>query len=214
VALTAMLVVGAWFYAIQWHPSERSYPTQGIDVSHHQGRIDWSLLPGQGVDFAYIKASEGGDYRDSRFAENWREAGRAGIARGAYHYFTFCRSGADQAANFIATVPAGQPMLPPVVDVEMGGNCDTLPSKAALLGELVLFIRRVEAHFGQPVTLYMTRECDTAYGIGAHIPRRLWLRRLVLEPNWGARPWSIWQASNFRQLRGIEGRVDWNVVRS
>ena len=205
--------VGGWRYAIQWGPSEKTYPVQGIDVSHHQGRIDWSSLPGQGVRFAYIKASEGEQYRDSRFQENWQGASSAGLARGAYHFFSFCRPGAAQAANFIATVPARQPMLPPVVDVEMGGNCATLPSKAALITQLTIFIRMVEAHFGQPVTLYMTRECDEAYGLSAQIPRRLWLRRLVLEPRWSPRPWSIWQASNFRHLRGITGRVDWNVMR-
>ena len=205
--------VGGWRYASQWGPSEKTYPEQGIDVSHHQGKIDWPLLPAQGVRFAYIKASEGERYRDSRFQENWQGAGTAGIARGAYHFFSFCRPGAAQAANFIATVPAHQPMLPPVVDVEMGGNCATLPSKAALITQLTIFIHAVEAHFGQPVTLYMTQECDEAYGLSAQIPRRLWLRRLVLEPRWSTRPWSIWQASNFRRLRGITGRVDWNVMR-
>jgi lysozyme len=211
--LILALGIGGWRYARQWGPSKNTYPEQGIDVSHYQGRIDWPLLPAQGVRFAYIKASEGEQYRDSRFLENWRGAGSAGIARGAYHYFSFCRPGAAQAVNFIAAVPAGQPMLPPVVDVEMGGNCAKLPSKAALIGQLTIFIRAVEAHFGQPVTLYMTRECDEAYGLSARFPRRLWLRRLVLEPSWSRRPWSIWQASNFRHLNGISGRVDWNVMR-
>ncbi|MDB5705639.1 MAG: lysozyme [Sphingomonas bacterium] len=186
---------------------------QGIDVSHYQGRIDWPLLPGQGVDFAYIKATEGGDYRDDRFAANWQGAGQAGIARGAYHFFTLCRSGADQAANFIATVPLDAAMLSPVVDLEAGGNCAGRPSRAAFLAEVTTFIQRVEARFGKPVTLYLTREFDTDYAVSANIPRRLWLRRLILEPGWGARPWSIWQASSFRRLRGVPGRVDWNVAR-
>lgn len=186
---------------------------QGIDVSHHQGRIDWARLPAQGVDFAYIKATEGGDYRDDRFARNWRGAGDAGIARGAYHFFTLCRPGADQAANFIAAVPRDPAMLSPVVDLEAGGNCADRPSKAAFIAEVVTFIRLVEAHFGKSVTLYLTQEFDAAYDISSRIPRRLWLRSLLLQPGWGARPWSVWQASSFRRLDGIAGRVDWNVAR-
>src|SRR3954470_16000189 len=76
-----------------WHPSERHYPSQGIDVSHHQGHIAWAKLPRQGVDFAYIKATEGADYVDRRFSINWRAAHAVGIRRGAYHFFTLCRSG-------------------------------------------------------------------------------------------------------------------------
>ena len=57
-----------------WHPSTLLYPRQGIDVSHYQGDIRWSRLPNAGVDFAYIKATEGGDYVDPNFATNWAGA--------------------------------------------------------------------------------------------------------------------------------------------
>src|SRR5687768_3711582 len=95
IVIAPLLVVAGYAVlgAKAWHPSEARYPTQGIDVSHHQGVIEWSLLSGQGVDFAYIKASEGGDFVDPAFARNWDGAGRAGIRRGAYHFFTLCRSG-------------------------------------------------------------------------------------------------------------------------
>ena len=85
------------------YPNSTRFPVRGIDVSHHQGDIDWHIVKAAGVDFAFIKASEGGDYRDREFARNWEEAGRAGIARGAYHFFTFCTAGLDQAHNFSAT---------------------------------------------------------------------------------------------------------------
>src|SRR4051812_27558928 len=88
-----------------WHPSERRYPHQGVDVSHHQGHIAWAKLPRQGVDFAYIKATEGADHVDRRFSTNWRSAHRAGIRRGAYHFFRLCGSGRAQASNFVRTVP-------------------------------------------------------------------------------------------------------------
>ena len=208
----AVLAFAALLQAKHWHPDDTDWPRQGIDISRHQGVIDWKKLPGQGVDFAYIKATEGGDHTDERFAENWRAAKQAGIPRGAYHFFTLCRSGAEQAANFVATVPREADALPPVVDLEYMGNCSAQPKVTDLDRELRDYLRIVEANYGQPATLYLTKEFDDAYGISKSFDRPLWLRSLVFEPDYGARDWTIWQVSNFRQLDGISGRVDWNVM--
>lgn len=213
LALLVTLAGGAVLYSKAWHPSESAYPLQGIDISHHQGAIDWAALPAQGVDFAYLKATEGGDFTDPDFTANWDAAGRAGISRGAYHFFTLCRPGAEQADNFIASVPVMPGALPPAIDLEFMGNCTTRPAIADVKGELRAFLARVAAHYGQPAVLYLTEEFDDAYHVSAAIDRPLWLRSLVLEPRFGARRWTIWQASNFRMLDGIEGRVDWNVMR-
>jgi len=210
-----LLVLTAILWAPRWTPSRTSYPVQGIDVSSHQGSIDWPRLRGQGVDFAYIKATEGGDFKDRRFRQNWDAAARAGIRRGAYHFFTLCRPGVDQAANLLAAVPPDANALPPAVDLEFLGNC----SKAArmtptdLRRELKAFLDLVENRTGQPTLLYMTKEFDDAYQVSTQFDRPLWLRRIIFEPRFGARPWTVWQASNFRRLNGIRGRVDWNVTR-
>lgn len=213
IVAAAVLAFVAYWYSGHWHPSDRRFPIQGIDVSHHQGAIDWSQLPAQGIDFAYIKASEGGDHRDRNFAANWSGARRAGIARGAYHFFTLCRPGADQAANFIAAVPAELDALPPAVDLEYMGNCSRAASPAQFHAELAAYIEAVEAHYHKPVLLYLTAEFDRTYQVSARIDRPLWLRALFRQPRFGARLWHLWQVSNFRRLRGIEGRVDWNVQR-
>jgi lysozyme len=213
--LAALLGATVWLiqYGGTWHPSDADFPHQGIDVSHHQGRIDWQKLPAQGVDLAYIKATEGGDHRDSRFIENWTAAHQAGIRRGAYHFFTFCRSGADQAANFIASVPVDADALPPAVDLEYLGNCSNQMSREAFQAELATFIERVEARYQKPVLLYLTAEFDKDFGISSRFDRPLWLRNLIFEPRFGDHPWQVWQMSNFRRLEGIDGRVDWNVWR-
>lgn len=217
LALLIAAVAGAAapFMAGQWTPPRPTFPVQGIDVSGHQGRIAWGKLPAQGVDFAYIKATEGGDFRDQRFLENWNGARRARIRRGAYHYFTLCRPGADQAANFLAVVPADADALPAAVDLEFLGNCRTAArmGPAQLRRELRTFLSRVEVRTRQPTLLYLTEEFDHAYGVSAAFDRPLWLRSLAFEPKFGARPWTLWQVSNFRRLNGISGRVDWNVAR-
>jgi lysozyme len=216
IVIAPLLAVAGYVVlsAKSWHPSEARYPTQGIDVSHHQGAIEWPLLREQGVDFAYIKATEGGDFVDPMFARNWREAKAANVRRGAYHFFTLCRSGAAQAANFIAAVPIEVDALPPAVDLEFMGNCSNRQRASSVQADLAIFLLLVESHYDRRAVLYLTEEFDRAHDVSAQFGRPLWLRSLVFEPDFGARPWTIWQASNFRRLDGIEGRVDWNVMRS
>ncbi len=52
-----------------------------------------------GLRFAYVKATEGGDWTDPRFEKNWREARRAGLRVGAYHFFSFCRPAAARPSS-------------------------------------------------------------------------------------------------------------------
>lgn len=73
------------------YPSLDEYPVQGIDISHHQGMIDWKTVDKNMVQFAFIKATEGENHKDSLFLENQTQARQNGIIAGAYHYFTFCR---------------------------------------------------------------------------------------------------------------------------
>lgn len=214
-ALGALIAstVGVIGYSGRWHPSDARYPIQGIDVSSHQGQIGWKRLQSQGVDFVYIKATEGGDFVDRQFENNWNSAGQVGLKRGAYHFFTLCRSGADQAKNFIAQVPYDPSSLPPVVDLEFLGNCSTRPTISEVNKELSDYIGVAERHYGKRVYLYLTQEFDEKYEISKRHNRPLWLRSLIFEPRFGARPWTIWQVSNFRKIDGIVGRVDWNAMR-
>ena len=209
----AIIAGSVLLFALRWQPNVETYPVQGIDVSHHNGDIIWPTAAADGVDFAYIKATEGADMHDPSFAQHWTETERAGVRRGAYHFFTLCRAASDQATNFIANVPRDPKALPAAVDLEFGGNCAARPSRDALLKELTTFITMVEAHTGKPVILYLTQEFDDFYNISGTVDRQLWLRSLFLAPGYGARPWVMWQASSFRRVKGMTGRVDWNVVR-
>lgn len=62
------------------------FEIRGVDVSHYQGTIDWPILVGQDLDFAYIKATEGSSHVDECFADNWQEAGKTDLYIGAYHF--------------------------------------------------------------------------------------------------------------------------------
>jgi lysozyme len=191
-------------------PDRAKFPIRGVDVSHHQGKIDWQRVAADDVTFAIIKATEGGDHVDDTFATNLREARAAGLAVGAYHFFTFCRPGADQAKNFISAVPSGEQLLPPVVDIEFHGNCPRRPSPAELNAELVAFLAPVEAAFGKPAIIYITDEAAPAYS--AHIAvRERWLRSLAMPPK--EEDWVYWQYLDTGRVDGIDGDVDLNVLK-
>lgn len=159
--MTIFLLVSAVFlYFFEYirfnYPDRETFPVWGIDVSHHQGDIDWQLLKSEKLAFAYIKATEGGDFKDPRFHTNWEEASRSGIARGAYHFFTFCAPGVEQAANFIQSVPIEAEALPPVIDFEFVGNCNDRPAKESLLQDIRAFVKQIELTYGQSPVFYVT----------------------------------------------------------
>jgi lysozyme len=209
LAIAAVLL---WTFATRWTPSRTTYPLQGVDISADQGEIDWRKVRADGTDFAYIKASEGADIRDSRFAENWQAAREAGLRRGATHSFTLCRLARDQATNFIATVPREANMLPAALNLQFEDSCTARPDRKVLLTEIALFIEMVEAHTGKAMIIHMTKDFEDTYQISRAVDRSLWLRRMFLAPNYGSHPWVIWQASNRKRIDGIAGPVNWNVV--
>lgn len=99
------LAAGWWFLWVpNWRPPLQDDERYGIDVSAHQNLIDWNLVAADGIEFVYIKATEGGDFVDEEFAENWAGAGDLDLDRGAYHFFTLC--GID-ASSFGRTSTAG-----------------------------------------------------------------------------------------------------------
>ena len=108
-------IVGAAFFFMNWEPDRNQYTIRGIDISHHQGDIDWAQVAADDIAFVYMKATEGGDFKDRAFARNWAGAGGAGLARGAYHFFSLCKSGREQAQNFLSVLPQDSDMLAPVV---------------------------------------------------------------------------------------------------
>jgi lysozyme len=204
----AVTLVVAAVYFFTYRPDPGRYRIRGVDVSRHQGEIDWTEVAKNGVHFAYIKATEGGDWSDPLFAENWAEARKAGLATGAYHFFTLCRPGADQARNFLAALPREATMLPPVVDLEYVGNCARNPTKAELKAEVAAFLAAVEGELGRKAMLYVPVDFLSAYG-SALPARPLWRRSIFREPH--KNDWVLWQYHFAGRVSGVVGGVDLNV---
>lgn len=158
-----------WFVWLPTHrPALRAGERYGVDVSSHQGEIDWNRVAGDDIDFAYIKATEGGDFTDDRFVANWDGAGRAGVDRGAYHFFTLCTPGDVQAAHFLSVVPEDGHALPPAVDLEIAGNCRERPNREEVQRELDQFVHIVGAATGQRVILYVGDDFEARYPVRDH----------------------------------------------
>lgn len=192
-------------------PDRRLYPLKGVDVSHYQGTIDWRAVAGDGVAFAYIKATEGVESRDAQFARNWREARRAGVRVGAYHYFIFCRSARAQARNFLAVAPPAPSALPPAIDLEMARGCPARLTGAIVRKELNAFLTIVEAHHRKRAVLYVTPQFFRTYR--AYLPERPMWRRSILSRPTPSGSWTFWQYRSRGRVTGIRTHVDLNVFR-
>ncbi len=191
------------------YPSTTTYPIRGIDISHHQGSIDWDELAKEKLDFVFIKSTEGGDFVDPLFSNNWKAARDGGYKVGAYHFYRLCKSGKEQAANIIKHVPLDGD-LGPVLDLEFGANCATNQSKEEVLQEIRTCLKLLEEHYTTPPILYVTREFYEAYVKNEFEDYSLWIRSIYGKPSI-PEAWDFWQYGNRGHLRGIKGYVDLNV---
>ena len=212
LAVLLVIVIVARNLMIGWAPSRSEFPVQGITVSEANGEIAWNTVGATGVDFAYLHATRGTDARDAAFAANRVGARNAGIRHGAVHQYSLCQLATDQATNFITTVPGEDNLLPPAVRLSFD-DCDERPGRALLLSELTTFLNQIEAHSGKPAVLAITAEFEELYAVSAGIDRTVWLEQNFFPPDYATKPWVMWQASDMRRTSGIDGPVDWNVVR-
>jgi lysozyme len=185
----------------------------GIDVSHHQGLIDWPKAKQAGVAFAYVKASEGGRFIDPCFRLNWKATRTAGVVRGAYHFFHANIDATVQAKNFVKQV---KPLLtgydlPPALDIEYVPDMNTVDS-IALMAHIKQWLEYVEHELGIRPVIYTSQSFWHDY-IG-HNPvftkYPLWLSSAVHHPgppsSW--HEWTFWQFTVHGQVPGIIPEVD------
>ena len=182
--------------------------SEGLDLSHHNGAVDWPRLSTAGRSFVYIKATEGEGHVDTRFQENWRGALRHHWQAGAYHFYLLCQDGSRQAANFIRQVEVRTDTLPPAVDLEHAHNCAPRRTRPETVADLKLFLGALEAEYGAVPVIYTTPAFHAEWLEGEGFERHpLWVRSLEGPPGL---PHAIWQYSMKGSLPGITGPVDLN----
>lgn len=188
----------------------------GIDLSHHNGAVDWTMLSAAPIDFIYLKATEGRDWKDPRFQDNWNNALKSGFRTGAYHFYLLCKSGRAQADNFIQSVEVRADTLPPAIDLEYAGNCTPDQPAENVRAEIDVFLTALEAEYGQPPVIYTTQSFYADWIAGRFDPHAIWIRKIgdraPTLPD--GRDWTIWQYDMRGQISGIDGPVDLNHAKS
>ena len=190
-------------------------PIQGLDVARYQGRIDFNAARGGGVHFVYIKSTEGKDYIDPNFYDNWNGARASGMARGAYHFMTWCSLASEQAAWFIRKIPNDADALPPVLDLEWNNHskCKNTHDRADILEKIRVMLAAMEAHTGKLPIIYTDINFHRDILEGEHFDNAFWLRSTAAEPHhkYDGRDWLFWQWTQTGTMRGVNAEVDRNA---
>ncbi|HYL16259.1 MAG TPA: GH25 family lysozyme [Terriglobales bacterium] len=191
----------------------------GLDVSHHQGSVNWHVVAEAGVSFAFAKATDGDTFVDPQFDSNWIGMKNSGIARGAYHFFRPTRPVDAQVDNFVRTVgEIGDGDLPPVLDTEEaptphGDSWEDIPGDERV-PMVINWLQSIEAKLGRKPIIYTRRgfvslELPNATPLGSYL---VWIAHYTTKPSpafpdiWSN--WSFWQYSEAGKVDGIAGPVD------
>ncbi len=191
----------------------------GADTSHYQHNpsLDWQKVAGDGVRFAFLKATEGTTYTDPYFKADWAASAKAGIYRGAYHFArpsTAAGSAVRQADFFASTIGPqnARGTLPPVLDLESTGGL----SDSQLINWTSQFLKELAAKTGRDPIIYVSPYfwIDNLNNSSAFHDYPLWVAHYgVSQPkvpgNWPT--WSFWQSTSSGRIQGISGNVDKDV---
>jgi len=186
----------------------------GIDVSHFQRVVDWGTVAASGVQFCFIKATEGAGNIDPRFVQNWKSARDAGLVRGAYHFFHPSAPAAAQADSFLRIVgrlECGD--LPPALDLEVPAAWTGIAAtdRAPLA---LQWLEAVEKRLGVTPIVYLSPAFATEVLANAPALARfpVWFAHYTdaagpaIAKPWNS--WSFWQYSREGNTSGVMLAVD------
>lgn len=183
------------------------YPIRGIDVSRHNGLMNLDAAAADGIEFIFIKASEGVDLRDENFRLNYAKAMNAGMRIGAYHFFRFDRDGVEQAKNLLKAIGRRKLDLGVVIDVEAHGNPENV-SPATVTDRLGRMKEYLNLR-GLRVTFYTNRDGYYNYLAESFPGSPLWICSFSENPI--NAEWTFWQYNHRGRVAGIGGDVDLNT---
>jgi len=197
----------------------------GIDISHHNGNINWNQVPQSQVSFVFCKATQGRAYKDEMMQANMNELKRLNIIRGIYHFLTFKDVTArEQVNNFISCgIDFSQPgTLPPVLDVEWQQS-DTLnkyiiANRTACVNKVMSWLEAVEKATARKPVIYTNSNFWKDYlGNPAGFESYpLWVASYrndapKLPAGWN--DYAFWQFTEGGTVLGITGNVDKNIFK-
>lgn len=209
LAMTATACWWGWRRYLSPHiePSDILYPTRGIDLSAHNGDVDFEAVKDAGMKFVMLKASEGVSFTDRKFSDNYRQAREAGLKVGAYHFFRFDCDGAVQANHFRNVIRGLELDFPVALDVEESGN-PQIYDNDSIVKALSHAIRHLELN-GHQVMLYTNKRGYRRFI--SHFPDHpLWICSFSDPP--GPDSWYMWQYTHRGRVNGVKELVDINIL--
>ena len=185
---------------------------KGIDVSVHNGDIDWGKVKADGIDFAILRAGYGrlASQKDEKFEQNYAGAKAVGIPVGAYWYsYAITPEEAELEADvFLSVIKGKQFEMPVYFDLEEKKQFDL--GKEQVSDIMRAFLKKVESA-GYFVGLYGSASSlttHTADDIKSWYT--IWLAHWVDQTNYSGE-YGIWQHSEKGKVAGINGNVDLDI---
>ncbi len=185
----------------------------GIDISHHQGKINWSKVKtwkNHKISFVYIKATEGATHVDPDYTTSFKGAKKNNFLVGSYHYFRTSSPVKSQLNHFISHVDKDSQDLIPLVDVEEMRHWDS----KTFHKNFKLFLELIEEHFGEKPMIYTVNSFYNKHLSDKYREYHFLIGRYGPNaPNMRDRSnWTIWQFSESGKVNGISKNVDIDVL--
>ncbi len=175
--------------------------TEGIDVSHYQGNVNWKKVAKSGnVKFVYVKATEGASLLDDRYKVNVKEARATGLPVGSYHLYSPRTTAYDQMRNIRSVVRKKDQDLKFVLDIEEKHARDLYMKRVDKLLELL------ENEYGAKPIIYT---CEHVYW--KYFSGQKYKKYQFFIANYKCRPsinYTMWQYTERGTVAGIKGNVD------
>lgn len=189
----------------------KGYNSIGIDVSHHQQKINWNKLFHENaydtiIDFVYCKASEGKTIIDRNWFYNRNSLSKLNIRHGAYHFFTLISSAEEQATHFLSVYTPQENDLPPVLDVEIKDINDK-----ELVSKMKIWLEKIEEETGRRPVIYTSLHFFETKFKNDLKNYKFWIAAYREKLNISDKRIIHWQFTDQAKLPGIDEYIDANV---
>ena len=163
---------------------------EGIDVSGWQGNINYEQVKNEGIEVVYMKASEGNNFVDPYFNQNYANAKANGLKVGFYHYLTArnMQEAVEQATFFVSTISGKNPDCKLAMDFESFGNLTITEINQIGLA----FIKTVETLSKKEVVIYSNTNDATTIFEGELTNYPLWVAQYEVEEPTQNGKWNTW----------------------
>lgn len=221
-AVLVVIAISAWYFYQPFKTKTdkisflesipKGFESFGIDLSHHQGTVDWDHLFKKEkydtiIDFVYCKATEGSTHTDTRWETNRKTLNELGICNGAYHFLSSKKLPRPQVAHFLQQWQRKESDLPPVLDVETEGYSDE-----DLRAKMVIWLDEVEKQTGMRPIIYTSLNFFETKFKNYFPGHKFWIAAYSQKPSCIYDKRIVhWQYSEDGILPGIDEEVDLNV---